>query len=95
MKQPAIYIVSNPKRTVLYIGVTSHLSQRAHQHREGLIEVFSKQYNCADIVYYELHESMELAILREKQLKRWSRSKKEALINNLNPKLENLYDTLI
>ena len=83
-KQPAVYILASKRNGTLYIGVTSNLIKRVHQHREGVIEGFSKKYDCKMLVYYELYESMETAISREKQLKGWRRSKKLALIEQQN-----------
>ena len=82
MKQAAIYIITNQYNTVLYIGVTSNLEQRIYQHREKLIEGFSKNYNLYKLVYFEQYSDMDSAILREKKLKKWRREWK----NNLIPK---------
>lgn len=95
MKCPCVYIMTNFMRTVLYVGVTSDLVQRAWQHREGACEGFTKQYKCHFLVYYEQHETMESAITREKQIKKYRREKKEALIRNMNPEWEDLYPGLI
>jgi putative endonuclease len=94
-KQPAVYTISNQHRNVLYIGVTSDLIKRIYQHKSGQIEGFSKDYNCHDLLYYELHETMEAAILREKQLKGWSRIKKERLITTQNPERIDLYPSIL
>ena len=85
-----IYIMSNKNRTVLYIGVTSTLYWRVLQHKEGSGSTFTKKYNCFDLVYYEMFFSIEEAISREKQLKKWKRAWKDELIKKLNPKLEDL-----
>ena len=69
MKQPAIYIITNSTNTVLYVGVTSNLTQRIYQHKEKLIDGFSKRYNLFKLVYFELHDNMNSAIRREKRLK--------------------------
>ncbi len=84
MKQPCVYILTNHSRT-LYIGVTSNIQRRIWEHREKLIEGFTKKYNIDKLVYYELIEDMPTAIAREKQLKGWSRKKKIALIEKENP----------
>ncbi len=73
MKQPCVYILTNKKDDALYIGVTSNLVQRIWQHRNKQVESFSNKYNLHLLIYYELHENMESAITREKQLKRWKR----------------------
>ena len=95
MKQPAIYIISNLHNTVLYIGVTSNLVQRIYQHKEKLVEGFSKQYNLSKLVYFELYDDMEVAILREKELKRWQRKWKEELIDKMNPSWKDIYPEVI
>jgi putative endonuclease len=76
IKRPAVYIVANKKRGTLYTGVTSTLTKRVYEHKEGLIHGFTKKYNCNLLVFYELHETMESAIMREKQIKAGSRKKK-------------------
>ncbi len=78
----------------LYTGVTSDLPQRAWQHREGLTEGFTKRYRCKMFVWYEMAETMEAAILREKQIKGGSRRKKLALIEALNPDWNDLFDSI-
>jgi putative endonuclease len=80
VKQPAVYIMASRQNGTLYIGVTSNLPQRAWQHREGVADGFTARYGCKLLVWFELHETMESAILREKQLKAGSRRKKLALI---------------
>jgi len=90
-----VYILSNFKRNVLYIGITRNLLKRAWEHREGLVNGFSKLYKVHDLLYYEIFEDSLSAIEREKQLKRWSRKKKNALIAKINPTLKDLYPTII
>jgi len=85
-----IYIVSNKLRTVVYIGVTSNLHTRIHQHRNGEGSVFTKKYNCTDLLYFEYYQSIEEAILREKQMKKWKREWKMNLILKENPQLKDL-----
>jgi len=75
-RQPAVYIMANRRNGTLYVGVTSDLSKRVWQHREGSVEGFTARYGCKMLVWFELHEIMESAILREKQLKAGSRTKK-------------------
>ena len=91
MREPAIYIMANRRNGALYIGVTSNLPQRAHQHREGLTPGFTKRHGCKSLVYYERFEDMESAIAREKQLKAGSRERKIELIEKLNPDWRDLY----
>ncbi len=95
MRQPCVYIVASRHNGTIYTGVTSNLPKRAFEHREGLVEGFSKKYACRMLVWYELHETMIQAITREKQIKAGSRAKKIALIESFNPEWTDLYDTLI
>ena len=94
MKQPCVYIVASRRRGTLYTGVTANLPRRAFEHREGLVNGFSKKYGCKVLVWYELHESMTAAITREKQIKAGSRAKKLVLIKGLNPEWKDLYESL-
>lgn len=92
---PAIYIMSNKRNGTLYTGVTSNLVSRVYQHKQGLQSGFTKQYQCTNLVYYELHTDMLNAITREKQIKAGSRKKKIALIESMNPRWLDLFETLI
>ena len=83
--QPCVYILASGKRGYIYIGVTSYLAKRFSQHRLRLIEGFSKQRNTNRLVRFELFGTMELAILREKQLKNWHRDWKVNLVESDNP----------
>jgi putative endonuclease len=94
MKQPCVYIMASGRNGTLYTGVTSNLSQRTHQHREGFLKGFTKQYNCKYLVWFEQYELIVDAIAREKQIKAGSRAKKIALIAGVNPEWRDLYDTL-
>ena len=89
--QPAVYIVASERNGTVYIGVTSNLVQRIWQHREGAIEGFTKKYGCKLLVWFEIHATMEYAIMREKQLKGGSRKRKLALIEAANPQWRDLY----
>ena len=80
-----VYIITNKFNTVLYIGVTNNLDRRLYEHRNMLIDGFSAKYKLTKLVYYEETKDVKEAILREKQLKGWSRQKKNALIATLNP----------
>lgn len=82
---PCVYILSNLLRSVLYIGVTSNLSKRLESHQKKDLAGFSKKYSVDRLLYAESYETMIEAILREKQIKRWSRKKKEWLITQMNP----------
>jgi putative endonuclease len=94
-KQPAVYILASKRNGTLYIGVTSGLVKRIWEHRENMVEGFTKRYNVHILVWYELHESMESAITREKRLKNWKRNWKLELIENSNPKWLDLYHTIV
>ena len=80
-----VYILSNWNDSVLYIGVTSDLPRRLYEHRNNLVDGFTKQYNVHKLVYYEYTNDVYSAISREKPLKGWRRSKKDALITKMNP----------
>jgi putative endonuclease len=92
--QPAVCIMANRRNGTLYTGVTSDLPQRAWQHREGMSAGFTKRYGCELLVWYEWHDDIELAILREKQIKAGSRKRKLALIEAFNPTWRDLYDDI-
>lgn len=84
-KQPCVYILARASHSTLYTGVTSNLLGRIYQHREGLAEGFTKRYGIKRLVWFEPHETMEQAILREKRIKRWPRAWKYDLIHQANP----------
>ena len=86
-----VYILSNFRRTVLYTGITGNLIKRVYEHKNNLVNGFSKNYYVSDLLYYEVFEDPISAIEREKQIKSWSRKRKNALIMKFNPKLKNLY----
>ena len=89
-KLPAVYILASKYNGTLYIGVTSNLSHRLYQHREELVEGFSKKYGIKMLVYFEMCDDMVSAIAREKALKGITRAKKIALIESVNPNWEDL-----
>jgi putative endonuclease len=84
-KQPSVYLLSNKKYGTLYIGVTSNLVKRVWEHKNNLVDGFTKRYNIHQLVWYEIHETMDSAIQREKRLKDWRREWKIKLIESLNP----------
>lgn len=86
----AVYIMTNERNTVLYTGVTNDLRRRADEHKQKLIEGFTKKYNLTKLVCYELFEDINAAIVREKQIKGWLRKKKIALVESMNAKWEDL-----
>ena len=91
MREPCVYILTNKPRGVLYIGVTSDLPQRIWQHKNGVTEGFAKRYRIQTLVWYEMHDTMDTAIGREKALKKWNRSWKIELIEKDNPQWRDLY----
>ena len=93
-KQPAVYIMASRRDGVLYTGVTSVLVQRAWQHKLG-ISGFAAKYRCTNLVWYELYEDMERAIMREKQIKAGPRNRKVALIETMNPEWNDLFDSIV
>ncbi len=80
-----VYILTNTMHTVLYIGVTNDLVRRMYEHKQKLVEGFTKKYNCTKLVYYEETSYIHVALEREKQLKRWHRAWKRNLIQQENP----------
>ena len=94
MKESYIYILTNKNKTVTYIGVTSNLKERRTQHKNNIGGSFTKKYSVHFLVYFEVFTSIEQAILREKQLKKWNKSWKWELIKKVNPELLDLYSDL-
>ena len=94
-RQPAVYIPASKRNGTLYIGVTSDLIKRVWEHRNGLVEGFSKRYGVHRLVWYEPHGSVESAIQREKRLKEWKRSWKIRLVEKINPGWEDLYSKIV
>lgn len=90
-----VYILSSQKNGTLYIGVTSNLIQRIYQHKEGQVDGFTKKYGVKTLVYYEIHQTAESAIVREKQIKEWKRNWKLELIEKSNPRWLDLYQEVI
>ena len=85
-----VYILTNNRGNVMYVGVTNNLTRRLYEHKNGLIDGFTKRYNVHKLVYFEQTCDINEAIAREKQLKGWSRAKKNALIKNANPQWRDL-----
>ena len=85
MKTYFVYILSNKANTVLYVGVTGNLERRMYEHKNKLIDGFTKRYNVDKLVYFETTSDVDEAIKREKALKNLVRRKKEELINSINP----------
>ncbi len=89
-KQYYVYMLTNAWQNVLYTGMTNSLQHRVWQHKNKAVAGFTAQYNCDRLVYYEMYDEVTQAIAREKQLKRWSRTKKEWLIHTMNPEWTDL-----
>ena len=94
-KQPAVYILASAPRGTLYIGVTGWLNHRTWQHREGLIEGFTKRHGVKYLVWFQLFPDFPAAIVREKQLKKWNRTWKIELVEKMNPQWLDLAQELI
>ncbi len=89
-----VYILASERNGTLYVGVTSDLIKRTWQHRQGEIEGFTQKYKVRTLVYYEVHQNSESAIIREKQIKEWKRKWKLELIEASNPRWVDLYDEI-
>ena len=89
-----VYIMAN-KRPTLYTGVTSNLIKRIHEHKQELVDGFTKKYHLHDLVYYEVIEGELQAIIREKKIKDMNRIDKLNMIKKLNPQLKDLYQTIL
>lgn len=92
MKRPCVYILVNHPHGTFYVGVTGDLNTRMAEHDQGLIDGFTKQHGIKTLVYYEMHETFDDAIRREKRLKRWNRAWKVRLVEQMNPEWRNLFD---
>lgn len=93
--QPAVYILASKRNGTLYIGVTSNLHKRIWEHREGFADGFTKKYSVYRLVYYELFADMYNAITREKRLKKWRRAWKIRLIEEKNPRWDDLWQQIL
>ncbi len=93
-EQAYIYFMSNRYNKVLYVGITSYLIKRVWEHKNKVVDGFTKRYNLYKLVYYEIYDDIETAINREKQIKSWPRKKKIVLINAFNPSWDDLYEKL-
>ena len=94
MKGGYVYIMSNKRQGTLYVGVTSNLSRRVWEHREGAVDGFTKRYDLKRLVHYEFYDDIRNALQREKNLKHWPRLWKLALIQDSNPEWTDLYAAL-
>ncbi len=93
-RQYYIYMMTNKSNSVLYTGVTNDLKRRVYEHKEKIVEGFTKRYNATKLVYYETCDEAESAIIREKQIKGWPRKKKDDLVGSINPEWRDLYDEI-
>ncbi|PNS40748.1 GIY-YIG nuclease family protein [Mesotoga sp. B105.6.4] len=94
MNSGFVYIMTNPSRTLFYVGVTNNLLRRVFEHKSRIVEGFTDKYNCVIVVYYEYHETIKEAIRREKQLKSWKKEWKLRLIKKMNPELRDLWEEI-
>lgn len=90
-----VYMLTNQNNTVLYTGVTNNLKRRLYEHQHNLVDGFTKKYNVHKLVYFDFTTDVRSAIEREKQIKGWSRAKKNALINEFNPEWKDLTEDIM
>ena len=93
-KQPCVYLLASGRNGTLYVGVTSNLIKRVWEHKNHVVDGFTKKYQVDRLVWYEAHETMESAIQREKAIKEWHRAWKLNLIEKFNPDWADLYELL-
>lgn len=94
-KQYCVYLLSNYARSALYCGVTNDLKRRVWEHKNDFVQGFTQKYQIHDLVYYEMFDNPENAIEREKQIKNYSRKKKEEIILKFNPQVKDLYPEIL
>ena len=94
-KQPCVYILTSKRNGTLYTSVTSSLLKRIWKHKNNAVDGFTKKYGVHILVWYEIHETMESAILREKAIKDWKRAWKMKVIEETNPGSKDLYPELL
>lgn len=90
-----VYLLTNITNTVLYVGATRNLQKRVWEHKSKVIEGFTKKYHLHKLVYYEIFDTPDEAIVREKQIKGWTRKKKDKLVDGFNPEWKDLYEDFI
>lgn len=95
MKPGFVYLMAKKRNGTIYLGVTSNLPQRAYQHRNGLLEGFSKDNDCKLLVWFEVYDDLQEARRRELQMKKWKRAWKLELIEKENPQWKDLFDSLL
>jgi putative endonuclease len=94
-KQPCVYLLASKRNGTLYTGVTSNLIKRIWEHKNNLVEGFTRKYSVHTLVWYEIHDTMESAIQREKAIKNWKRAWKMKMIEELNPRWRDIYPDLV
>ena len=94
-RQPCVCLLASKRNVTLYAGVTSHLVKRVWEHKQHIVEGLTKKYGVTRLVWYQLHETMESAIRREKAIKNWKRAWKINLIESANPQWQDLYEDLL
>lgn len=94
MKRPCVYILASARNGTLYVGVTSDILKRVWEHKNDVAEGFTRRYGVHTLVYAEFHDTMETAIVREKQVKKWNRAWKVRMIEETNPDWRGLYQGL-
>jgi putative endonuclease len=90
-----VYILAKGRNSTFYVGVTSDLAKRVWEHKQGVADGFTKKHDVKTLVYYEMHETAESAITREKRLKKWNRVWKMRIIEQMNPGWDDLYETIV
>jgi len=94
-KQPAVYMLASQRNGTLYVGVTSDLVKRIWEHKQDMVEGFTRKYQVHDLVYFEQHEDMHQAIQRESQIKKWNRAWKIELLEKSNPGWRDLWPEIL
>ncbi|KAF0191125.1 MAG: putative endonuclease [Gammaproteobacteria bacterium] len=94
-RQPCVYLLASKPNGTLYAGVTSHLVKRVWEHKNHAVEGFTRRYRVSTLVWYEVHETMDAAIRREKAIKNWRRAWKIDVIEKMNPQWRDLYYELL
>ena len=94
-RKPCVYMLASKRNGTLYVGVTSDLVKRIWEHKNHVVEGFTQQYNVHLLVWYEMHDTMESAIAREKAMKEWKRAWKIRRIEEINPEWKDLYPTIL
>ena len=94
-RQPCVYLLASKRNGTLYTGVTSNLLKRVWEHKSNLVESFTSKYGVHILVWYEIHDAMEIAIQREKTIKNWKRAWKMKVIVAMNPEWRDLYSDLL